>query len=1114
MIVADARQRGAALNPRRSFCVAAPAGSGKTELLIQRYLVLLARVARPEQVLAITFTRKAAAEMRERVIGALEATRTSLPVESEHDKVTRDLAAAVLGADNERGWHLMRDLSRFNIKTIDSFCAGLSRQMPVLSGLGGRAGGQDDVAEYYEEAVLELFRHLDDDGPAAEDLKAVMRRFDNNWERLQERLVAMLYSREQWRDYISVNRDPEASEAYLVEAMAAVVQGELDALAVLLEPHEGELLALSRYVAGNLEQAEPAAFPRASLEDINSWRALRDMFLTKAGSWRAKVDKRDGFPGNSAEDKDWKDRWQAQREALKTLNGLQGKLATVAILPLVEAGSDNWQLVLHLSRLLPLLAAELLLVFQRHGVVDHAQVAQSALLALGEDEAVTDLALRLDYSIEHILVDEFQDTAVTQYDLLHKLTRGWQEHNAVNPDTPRTLMIVGDPMQSIYRFRGANVGLFLVAREQGFNGIRPEYLQLQCNFRSERGIVEWVNQAFVEAFPDRDNAHLSQVRYSPALAVRDAGSARAVDAHGFHGEGAAEAEVGFVCDYIGAHACEEETVAVLGRTRGHLQPIIDELKRRGIAHNAQDLDSLAASPVVADLLLLCRALSSDADRLAWMALLRAPWCGLSLADLLVVAGHGEYSPYTPVWQSLVDARCRKRLSEDGRRRLGHILPALARARARRDRLGLRVLVEQAWTGMGGPDCVAQGGGLVDAEQFMQLLEQAEATGTALDTDWLHTRLENQFMSGDEPDAPVQLMTLHKAKGLEFPRVVIPQLGRQPRANDRDLLRWEEHADARGRRHFLLAADDGSKSGEASLYNYLGHLHREKELLETTRLLYVGATRAARHLLLTTRLSWDEKNDAPAEPATRSLLSPIWPAFARQMCVHHPGQANYSAAGFEQPRLLGRLEREAPPPPLTLPNTAASAAKNPGTAGNHRERSIGTVVHLALEKLSLRVPLPETIAGNDKTLWRLALQAQGLFGDQLGLALAEVATSVETTLGSREGRWVLSSEHPGAYSEWALCTVDEEGDVQDIVIDRTFVDSRSGCRWIVDYKNSSPMRGERRQDFVSRESEAYREQLRRYRNALRHVCTEPLRCALFFTTQGIFHPLSELDLPGR
>ena len=139
----DQAERAAAIAPTRSFCVSAPAGSGKTELLIQRYLGLLSRVARPEQVLAITFTRKAAAEMRERVIEALESARGGEPCDSPHQQVTRTLAEQVLAADERGDWHLVRDISRLNIKTIDSFCSGLTRQMPVLSQMGGQAGVQD-----------------------------------------------------------------------------------------------------------------------------------------------------------------------------------------------------------------------------------------------------------------------------------------------------------------------------------------------------------------------------------------------------------------------------------------------------------------------------------------------------------------------------------------------------------------------------------------------------------------------------------------------------------------------------------------------------------------------------------------------------------------------------------------------------------------------------------------------------------------------------------------------------------------------------------------------------------------------------------------------------------
>ncbi len=296
MSIVDAAQRATAIDPTGSFCVSAPAGSGKTELLIQRYLCLLSRVARPEQVLAITFTRKAAAEMRERVMAALQEAATGDPCATAHQQVTRDLAVQTLVADARGEWHLVRDISRLNIKTIDSFCGGLTRQMPVLSEFGGQANLLDDAAELYGEAVVALFRQVDSDHPVAADLAALMLHFDNNWERLQELLVSMLARRDQWRRYVGVHHEPEESEAYLLATVEALVRGELAALSRLLLPYASELLQLQQFAAGNLGNTAPQQFPGSEPGDVSAWRALRDLLLTKDGGWRKSITKTIGFP--------------------------------------------------------------------------------------------------------------------------------------------------------------------------------------------------------------------------------------------------------------------------------------------------------------------------------------------------------------------------------------------------------------------------------------------------------------------------------------------------------------------------------------------------------------------------------------------------------------------------------------------------------------------------------------------------------------------------------------------------------------------------------------------------------------------------------------------------
>ncbi|MEH6636686.1 MAG: UvrD-helicase domain-containing protein [Halioglobus sp.] len=1124
MSIIDASQRAAAINPVDSFCVSAPAGSGKTELLIQRYLALLSRVSRPEQVLAITFTRKAAAEMRERVLEALEAARSGEPCAAEHERVTRQLAEQALLADARGQWHLVRDISRLNIKTIDSFCGGLTRQMPVLSEFGGQASLLDDAGELYAEAVLALFKQVDTDHPVAKDLAALMQHFDNNWERLQALLMSMLARRDQWRRYVGVHHAPEESEAYLLATVESLVRSELAGLSSMLLVYRGELLELLQFAARNLGTTIPQQFPGTEPDDVDAWRATRDLLLTKEGGWRKSISKTIGFPTGKGEALERKEQLKRVLLELAEIPGLQPALGAINFLPVIVTGSASWQLLVHLSRLLPLLAAQLLLVFQKHGAVDHSQVALSALQALGDDDAPTELALRLDYQIEHILVDEFQDTAINQYDLLHNLTRGWGQHNAQNPQAPRTVMIVGDGMQSIYGFRGANVGLFLKARQEGFNGVSLQSLELLSNFRSDEGVVDWINETFSWAFPAQDDINRGQVSYTPATAVRPTVLEPAVSMHAFHGDEKADAqaqEVAFICAQIAAGYADDSagTIAVLGRSRSHLQPIIAGLKQLNIPYSAQDLDSLAHSGVVTDLLSLCRALANGADRLAWMSLLRAPWCGLTLADILLIGSFGDPARYTPVWSALCSAELQAQLSGEARTRVEYIVPVLRRALQQRDRLGLRAWIEQAWVGLGGPACAAESGWLFDAESFFQLLEQAELDGIGLDTKWLEQRLQKRYMDGGDPASKVQLMTLHKAKGLEFDRVIIPQLAKVPRGDGRQLLLWDEHSSPDGERSFLLAADDHSKAGAPTLYNYLQQQRQQKALLEGTRLLYVGATRAVSELLLTASLNWDDKKEAFRSPSGRCLLSPIWPTFEQQMTVHEPALPTAMAAPRQRGRLLTRLQRTVSAAALEVATSQGSRSPEahsniPVRATNHTERSVGTVVHLALEELSLRKVLPQSVSAADSARWTVALQQSGLWGTLLDEALQSVISSVVQSLrADGPGRWVLSGTHQQAKSEWALTCVDEQGAVHDLVIDRSFVDPDTGIRWIVDYKNSQPAKGESLTAFTVRETSAYLGQLQRYRDAVRTLGEEPLCCALFFSALGHLHPVTELDLPG-
>lgn len=1115
MSIADASERARALDVHHSFCVTAPAGSGKTELLIQRYLALLGRVERPEQVLAITFTRKAAAEMRERVLEALQQALEQRPCESEHQRVTRQLAEAALQRSVESQWHLTRDVSRLNIKTIDSFCAGLTRQMPILSRFGGQAQAVDNAAPLYQEAVAELFALTGSSRPESKDLASLLLHFDNNWDRLGELLVTMLGKRDQWHEYMGANRSPDEAEQRLLTTVQSVVTETLVEVAALLDPWQDEIYDLLCYSRANMGETVPAEFPTATADAMEDWRAVGQLFLTQTGSFRKTVNVRNGFPAGKGEEADRKAHFKDLVSRMSAVPGLAAELQSLAWLPDMGDNSDSWQLVLHLSHVLPLLAACLLLVFERRGVVDHTQVALSALDALGEDDAPTELALRLDYSIDHILVDEFQDTAINQYRLVSRLTRGWGQHNEINPGAARTIFIVGDGMQSIYGFRNANVGLFLKAQQEGFNGVVPHALALRCNFRSQQNIVDWINDSFLHAFPSEDNVRRGRVSFTDAVAVKPALPEPAISLNGFYGEQAAAQEAGWLVTQleIGMADPALESIAILGRSRAQLMPIMELLRARAIPFAAQEMDQLAGSPTIVDLLSLCKGLANPADRVAWFSILRAPWCALSLADLHTFAHAHSHRRYLNVPGLLLSGNLPEGLSKEGHDALLRLGNCLRWAQGKRDRLALRVWIEQLWLRLGGPAALPHARFLPDAQRFFELLQQAEQDGVGFDMDWLSQRIERLYASGDTPEAKLQIMTLHKAKGLEFDWVIIPALARATRGDSRDILLWDEHNSPDGERGFLLAADDHSDDKTASLYNYLKRQRREKTRLESTRLLYVGATRAINKLTLSACLKGGE-NLQPGDPVTLnappagSLIAPIWPVFETQMTLH---EAQILPA--QEPGLQGRINRLLNPPPVAAGNEVKpdEDPNIPVPAFNRVDRHVGTAIHQALEALSLEAQLPHTIPASLQRQVCYSLGALGLWNELQETALQRVLAAVQRTLDDEEaGRWLLSSHHPQAHSELAL-TRNREGQPQDIVIDRTFLDDKTGMRWVVDYKSSAPAEGVSLEVFTREEAARYRQQMCDYRDSVATMGAEPVRCALYFTSLALLHPLPELDL---
>lgn len=1051
---ADIEQRRRALDPAVSFIVQAPAGSGKTGLLIQRFLALLARVAQPEAVVAITFTVKAAGEMRGRVLDALQAGG--------------EPARRVLERDRQLGWDLLNQPARLRIQTIDALSMGIVRQMPWLARFGAMPGVTDDAREMYREAANLTLEMLGEGGDAAEAVAVLLRHLDNDPPRAAGLLARMLETRGHWLEALGTGGDPEQAREVLEMSLQRIVSGHLERLFDAAPAYcAGELLELMRYAASNTGATDPViagcanvdAIPAGRPECLDLWQGFRRMLLTNNGGWRKSPDRRVGFP---AHNRRMKQRIDALLSVLAPAEEFRGLLAGLNELPGSGYDARQWGALSALLRLLPVTVAHLKAVFARTGNVDFIEIGSAARRALLGDGQPTDLALTMGERIEHLLVDEFQDTSVPQFELLRALTADW------DPASGRTLFLVGDPMQSIYRFRQAEVALFQNVGGSGVGDIRPERISLTANFRSARTVVEWVNEMFAGAFPREPDAHSGAVPYTPSTAFREGEEGAAVQVHPFIGrDDRGEAELAIDLVRRAQREMPGSRTGILVRSRTHLGPIANALREHSIPYRAIEIQALAEKPVIQDLLGLTRAFSHLSDRVAWLAVLRAPWCGLTLADLHRIAGEDRDRP---VWSLLAE----QPLDGDGAARLARVMPALSQAMRDRGRVPASQLVESTWIALGG-DRIAHEHDLADARAFFDLLEDTA------DLDRLPERVSDLFANPD-PGAgdSLELMTIHKAKGLEFDTVIVPGLGKRPRVEEPPLLLWSERP--RGTTTDLLIAPIAARrNGNDPTYDFIRRENEAKNRNESVRLLYVACTRARTRLHLIGHVDQDA-------PPKDSLLAHIWPAVKPQFDQSQPSTApatQQSAARV--PRPLRRVIAAGGPAPKPEAPSRAVQSRTKLDDGGAR-RAAGIVIHRVLA-IAARDGIDNWSRARIVAMrpaLGIALSAEGISGADIDSMSEFAESALIRTIEDERGRWILAA-HEQARSEFAITGV-VDGETRHLVVDRTFI--ANGLRWIVDFKTGDPEDGR-----------AYEEQLRQYAEAFSRFEGIRVRLGLYFTASG-------------
>jgi ATP-dependent helicase/nuclease subunit A len=800
-------------------------------VLVDRYLALLAAGVDPRHVLAITFTRKAAAEMRERIVTDLQARYPEV-------------------------WQGLRDRAdEIAVSTIDAFCFALLREFPLEAGLdpGFTLADETEVARLVEMSLDRTLRECRDRAPFDEGIRLVLAQL--TLPRLSEGLRVLLerrfvapaalrhYLRTQVRQVRSEAASAERARQDLRERLAAVPGG----LAPWIDsgPAGVPLWTLCRLDLDRL-LADPSSAPMTAAEVRAALDGLARWLLTRDGEARKKPAAVKGTFASAGD-------WQRHREGLP-------HVATAVI----EArrgfeASLNVLLARGIRRVFRLAYRRYLETLLLHDALDFSEVLQRAVQLLANMDEFSRSRFRLEARYQHVLVDEFQDTSRLQWQLVASLVEAWGAGLGLGHEgpLPPSLFLVGDRKQSIYRFRDADVGLLdeAVTFVRGLADDAPVRQAISQSFRSHADLLAFTNDlasgmvlreappavAFRYGPDDRfplPAGHVPGMEADPRLALV-LGDDIETCAAGVADEIARLLEEGLVTDRGEAapRRARPGDIAVLFRSRESHREFERALSARAIPAYVYKGLGFYDADEVKDLVALVRVLAAPESHLRVAAFLRSGLVGLSddglrrlapdLAGRLDAPGPGEEG-----------------LSADDADTLARLRIAWPEWRALVDRLPPAEVLDH----------------VLDASAYAVTLRghrQAQARENVKKFRGLVRRIQNRgyatmariaghidrVSAGDESNAAVDaadavnLMTVHASKGLEFPIVFLVNLTRGTGGVPPPLR--------------VLAGDSGEEPivGVARYEPGATAAEQVRDHEESKRLMYVAVTRARERLYL-------------------------------------------------------------------------------------------------------------------------------------------------------------------------------------------------------------------------------------------------------------------------
>ena len=1041
----DARDRAGrerAVDPRCNVALEASAGTGKTRVLVERYVNLLRAGADPSSILAMTFTRKAAAEMRDRILARL-----------------RDAAAR--GEIAPSRWRELRDRTPdITISTIDAFCLSLLREFPLEADLdpGFTLADDTEVPRLIDESLdraLRLCRSLARDD---EHVALVFAQLGDR--RARQGLAALLAHRivapgilsrflAANRPHLTVASVSEGAARSLLEVFVARAStgGESGAETFAAWPMPATADGLLRFVASGPADA-PFALLVGELERLDAstrsgtvdpaqvqaaYRRARDYFLTTDGRPRRRLTASQAQFASQAH-------WERHRD-------LAGRYAPAIAGALSAYRRDLNVLVSRgVWRMFRVAASEYRRTLEARAAVDFPDLLLRTLELLRRMEEFSRSRYRLESRYHHVLVDEFQVTSRAQWELVSLLVQSWGEGAglAAASPLPPSIFIVGDRKQSIYSFRDADVSVLEEAARY-IGGLRPDgdvRRSISRSFRSVPALLAFVNDVCRDIHKVADRSDAFRFEEHDRFPVDDDGRARQDALHVIAAdtpEACAEAAAGEIARLLASDAVVRDVetgvhrsirpgdVAVLFRTRESHRELADALERRRVPAYVYKGLGFFDTDEIRDVRALLWHLAEPGSSLRAAAWLRSGFVRLSDDGLRLLAPHVGAALTAP-WPEAADALDRADVEA-----LAFAREASARWTSLVDRVTPAELLDLALHESG---YVAE----LRGPRFDQARENLKKLRGVV------RRVQNRGYAtlgrvvshmdrlsvGDESNAAidagdaVSLMTVHAAKGLEFPVVFLMNLSRGTASAG----------------HSIRIAADGEHEVSVSVGDFGSELDDDraaKDREETKRLLYVALTRARDRLYLGTTVE-----NGRVSPARGSLAEVLPTSLLAILGAAGPGEAvSWRASSGTGHALSGCIASNLPPSghlprPVATPDRpvddlgslgsgrvpapapAPPAARDRAAAGSGRLR--GTLVHRLLHYLGATPPAETEVRALQQVAAQLVSPEERGTVDDLDRLCADAASAYLTLVGRPDFRELYGRGE--AFHEVPFCLVDE------------------------------------------------------------------------------------------